>query len=161
MPTHEITAFVIASLGLTAMLIWVAVVDLQTLRIPNALNAALAGAGLLAVVVLQRPIADHLIGGVVGYGALAGFGAVYFRLRGRDGLGLGDAKLLGAGGVWIGWIGLPFAVTLAAAFGVVVLAAARLLGRTIDPSTPIAFGPFLGLGIWIVWLAQGYSLLLA
>jgi len=38
-------------------------------------------------------------------------------LRGKDGLGRGDAKLLAAGGAWCGWMGLPFIVLIASGFG--------------------------------------------
>ena len=43
-------------------------------------------------------MSDHLIGAALGYSSLALFSVGYLSLRGKDGLGLGDAKLLAAGG---------------------------------------------------------------
>ena len=73
---------------------------------------------------------------------------VYRRLRGREGMGLGDAKLLGAAGAWVGWQGLAGVLLIAAVTG---LATAVVLRRT-SLSDALPFGPFLALGIWLTWL---------
>ena len=72
-------------------------------------------------------------------------------MRGRDGLGGGDAKLLAAGGAWVGISGLPTVLfagagTALIAAGILILAVYRLRRDTALP-----FGPFLALGIWFVW----------
>jgi leader peptidase (prepilin peptidase)/N-methyltransferase len=41
---------------------------------------------------------------------------------------------------------------IAAASALLVAAARRLAGRPIGPRTPIAFGPYLALGLWLLWL---------
>ncbi len=101
---------------------------------------------------LSEPLADHAIGAIAGYAVLAGVGWLYRRLRGREGLGLGDAKLLAVAGAWLGWAALPTVVVLACAGGL-ALAAVRLLsrGRT-GLAEPIAFGLPLCGAIWIVLL---------
>jgi leader peptidase (prepilin peptidase)/N-methyltransferase len=90
-----------------------------------------------------------VIGAAAGYASLALFGAFYFRLRGRDGLGLGDAKLFAAGGAWLGWEALPLVLAVAAVAG---LAFALAVARR--PGAQIAFGPCLALGIWVGWLVR-------
>src|SRR3546814_12547732 len=57
---------------------------------------------------------DRIIGAVAGYGALLGISGGYRLFRGREGLGLGDVKLLGALGAWFGWQALPFILLFAA-----------------------------------------------
>ena len=49
---------------------------------------------------------DRVAGAMCGYLLLWAVAWVYRRLRGRDGLGLGDAKLLAAAGAWVGAGGL-------------------------------------------------------
>jgi leader peptidase (prepilin peptidase)/N-methyltransferase len=85
--------------------------------------------------------------------AAAGLVALFYRhWRKRDGLGLGDVKLIGALGAWLGPDGLPTAVL----FGV-VLALIYVLARTLSGGRPAAsdkipLGAFLAVGGWLVWL---------
>jgi leader peptidase (prepilin peptidase) / N-methyltransferase len=78
----------------------------------------------------------------------------YRRLRGREGIGLGDVKLAGVAGVWLNWMGLAIAVDVAAlsALAVVLLRACR--GQRITATTAIPFGLFLAPAIWIAWLFE-------
>ena len=75
-------------------------------------------------------------------------------LRGKDGLGRGDAKLLAAGGAWCGWMGLPFIILIASGFG--LLAALIPSVRQSAENGRIPFGPFLAFGIFMVWAANAY-----
>lgn len=135
---------------LFAMLVAVAVVDLRTLRIPDWLSLPLIGGGLLwAASAGQEPWTDHLLGAAFGYASLASFGAVYFRLRGREGLGLGDAKLFSAAGAWLGWQALPLVLATASLAGLVfAIATSRS-----HPNARLAFGPWIALATWLYWLA--------
>ena len=90
------------------------------------------------------------MGAAVGYASLAGFGALYFRLRRREGLGLGDAKLFAAGGAWLGWQALPLVLAVSAVTGLIF----ALVTRRRPPAAPVAFGPWLALGIWLGWLMR-------
>jgi leader peptidase (prepilin peptidase)/N-methyltransferase len=126
-------------------LLLLAVIDLRSRTLPDALTLPLIAAGLAeAALVPGETPADRLIGAALGYAAFAGLAALYRRLRGREGLGLGDAKLLAAGGAWLGWAALPMIVLLAAT---AALAAAFISGRTRAGSL-IAFGPWLAAAIW-------------
>jgi leader peptidase (prepilin peptidase)/N-methyltransferase len=130
-----------------------AAVDVLALRLPDMLTLPLGVAGLiLGPSLVGTPLLDHLIGAVAGYAVLAGIGWIYARVRGREGLGLGDAKLLAVAGAWLGWAVLPAVVVLACAGGL-AWAAVRLLsrGRT-GLGEPIAFGLPLCAAIWVLLL---------
>lgn len=134
-------------------LLTLAAIDWRTGLLPDVLTLPLVVAGL-AVAWLIDPgaIGAHAIGavgGFVGFWALAEF---YRRLRGRDGLGLGDAKLLAASGAWLGWMALPSVILFAAIVGLALAMAQRLRGETIETTSRIAFGPALAAATWIVWL---------
>lgn len=147
----------LATFVLFALLIAVAVIDMRTLRIPNWLNAIVALCGLTASWALDRSLLDALIGVGVGYGAMWAVSEGYRSVRGRDGLGMGDAKLLAGAGAWLGWIGLPFVVLIASALGLAYVAARRVAGREIAATDAFAFGPFLSAGVAITWLVIAYT----
>jgi leader peptidase (prepilin peptidase) / N-methyltransferase len=144
---------VIATGVLTALLIAASVIDIRTMRIPDPLNATLAATGLAASWLLQRDLVTAVLGIAIGYGAIAVLNFAYFRLRGRDGIGMGDAKLLGGLGAWLGWTGLPFVALAGSICGLAVFAALALFrGRSLAAALP--FGPFLSAGGLLVWFAQ-------
>ena len=141
----------ILALGLA----WGSAIDLERMRLPDAITLPLIVTGL-AFVYFGGPqvLLDAAIGCGVGYAAGWTLSELFWRLRKREGLGLGDVKLLAAAGAWLGWRGLPIAV-LAASFlalaVVLVLAVSRKIDLKASPKVP--FGPFLAMGIWIAWLA--------
>jgi leader peptidase (prepilin peptidase) / N-methyltransferase len=95
-------------LGLVAA----AFIDLDHMYLPDEIT--LGGAVLGLVSVPLRPGAsfrESLIGALVGFLIVwLPFIVVYARLRGRPGMGLGDAKLLVLAGAWFGWFGAVFAL---------------------------------------------------
>lgn len=132
---------------LAALLGAAAWIDLRTRRLPDWLNAATFAAGLGAAWILGVPLIDALIGAAAGYLAIFAINQIYLRWRGRDGIGMGDAKLLGALGAWTGWIGLPFILLFASAAGIafaIVTRRARM--------ESIAFGPFIAAGGLMTWI---------
>jgi leader peptidase (prepilin peptidase)/N-methyltransferase len=146
-----------ATLALALLALAVALVDARTRRIPDPLNAALLAAGLAATWALERNVVAALIGIVAGYCALAGLNWAYRRARGRDGIGLGDAKFLAGAGAWLGWMGLPFVVLIASALGLAWVGLQRLRGQDIKSDHAIAFGPLLAAATFLVWLVEIYS----
>ncbi|MNT74661.1 Type 4 prepilin-like proteins leader peptide-processing enzyme [compost metagenome] len=76
----------------------------------------------------------------------------YRRVRGREGLGVGDPLLLGAGGAWVGWIGLPSVLLWASLAGLSVAAGALAVRRRLSGSDRLPFGAFLAVGLWLTWL---------
>ncbi len=143
------------------LLLALAAADARTGLLPNALSAALAAAGLIAGALLWPGRVIHLVvGAVAGYGVFAGLAWFYRRVRGRSGLGEGDARLLAAIGAWVGWQGLPEVVLIAAATGLLWALVGAAAGRPVSATTRLAFGPHLCLAAWIVWLYGPFAFLL-
>ena len=137
------------TLCLTCILTIISVVDLKTLRIPDILSLPLIAAGLaLAFSVPGVNSVDNVVGALSAYVLFAGLGEIYFRSRGIDGLGLGDAKLFAGVGAWLGWQALPM-VLLFATVGCLIgnLAFAKAI-----KAKPIAFGPYIAAAFLSVWV---------
>lgn len=145
---------VVCALGWT--LLTLAAIDRRHYLLPDALTLPLVPAGLLVAGLLPVwpvGLGDAAIGAVAGLAAIWGVGWLYRRLRGRDGIGLGDAKLLAAAGAWVGWQGLASVVLIAALAGIATaLVAAICRGERLDPTARLPFGVFLALGTWLVVL---------
>jgi leader peptidase (prepilin peptidase)/N-methyltransferase len=128
-------------------------IDWLTLRLPDALTLPLLLAGLGAAW-LDSPSAlfAGVIGALVGYAVLAAVGICYRVIRGHEGLGRGDAKLLAAGGAWLGWSPLPWVLLEAALLGLLLALLHRARGIPLTGKTALPFGPPLALAIWTIWL---------
>lgn len=141
------------SLGLGACLLTLAVIDLHHLVLPDIITLLLIPIGLaIAWGIRPDAIDAHLIGAVLGFATFATIAWLYRRVRKRDGLGLGDAKLLAAAGAWLGWQALPGVVLLAALAALVVALAGTAFGDRLKTTSEIAFGPYLALAFWTSWL---------
>jgi len=140
-------------------LLTLAWIDGETMRLPDVLTLPLLLAGLGATW-LRDPgaLAEHAAAAVLGYAAFTGLALLYRRLRGYEGLGGGDAKLLAAGGAWIGLAPLPLVVFAAAVLGLAMAAGLRLSGRSVGGMIALPFGPALCAAIWLVWLDPGQVL---
>jgi leader peptidase (prepilin peptidase)/N-methyltransferase len=136
------------------LLLTLSVIDIRTLRLPNALTAALLLAGLgTAQLLYPERLVEHLLGAVIGLVSLLTVELVYRHVRKRDGLGRGDSKLLGAIGAWIGPAGLPWCIFVAATAAIIwVLIIGWIRRRPVASDTAIPFGPFLAAGGWAVWV---------
>jgi leader peptidase (prepilin peptidase)/N-methyltransferase len=136
------------------LLLTLAAIDVRTFLLPDLPNAVLAASGLaVTAIFMPEQWIDHLVGMFVGFGVFWLVAVLYRKLRHRDGLGLGDAKLLGAIGAWVSWEGFAGVVFLASALGLLAaiiasLAASKQMGQL----TKLPFGPFLAAGGWLVWL---------
>lgn len=141
----------------TALLGWqlllIALVDGEHYWLPDRLTWPLIATGLaFGAVEGPHALAFRLIGAVFGFGALWLLAWVYRRVRGRDGLGGGDPFLFAGAGAWVGWIGLPSVLVWASAAGLSLVAARLLLRRDVSSGDRLAFGVFLAVGTWLVWL---------
>lgn len=135
------------------LLLTLAVLDARHFWLPDALTLPLAALGLtLGDWVLPASFPDRVIGAVAGAGLLFVIALGYRRLRGREGLGLGDAKLLGAIGAWAGWQALPFLLFFASLAALVWALALRIRGRSIDAQTRVPLGTFLCLAAVPAWI---------
>jgi len=134
-------------------LLTLAAIDFRDGILPDMLTLPLIAAGLVATYFLAPwQMLDSAIGAVAGFAIFALVRWLYRRLRGREGLGLGDAKLLAAAGAWVSWNGLPSVVLIGAAAGLAVALIIAWRGEQLTLHQRIAFGPALCLGTWLVWL---------
>lgn len=142
-------------------------IDLDTLRLPNPLVAALGlvGAlGLAAGLITGTPVAPLVaratdamhpavsaaLGAAIGAGVSGGIALLYRLVRGARGLGMGDIKFLGVLGVFLGPL-----VLLALFIGSLLGSLAGLFtSRGEDGSRArIPFGPWLAVGAFVTALA--------
>ena len=128
-------------------------IDLRRWLLPDALTLPLVVAGLAAAMAFNpEGLTDRAVGAAAGYIGLRAVGLLYSALRGREGLGQGDAKLLAAAGAWVGVRALPQVVLFAALAGVCAAACLRLAGVRLGAQSALPFGPFLAFATWLVWL---------
>ncbi len=126
-------------------------IDLKHFIIPNELTFPLMAIGLFKSFnpnlnqYLFPNFLNSVIGGVAGYLIIWMIIFIYKRLRNKEGMGLGDAKLLSAIGFWFGWISIPF-ILFFSSFIALVLAIPSLINKSKNLSTQIPFGPYLILG---------------
>ncbi|HWJ68537.1 MAG TPA: A24 family peptidase [Sphingobium sp.] len=126
------------------LLLTLAIFDARHFWLPDLLTLPLAVIGLtIGDWILPAPFWDRATGAALGYGLLFALAWGYRRFRGRDGLGLGDAKLLGAIGAWMGWQALPLVLLLASSAGLLWVLIQALRGRAVERGTRVPLGTFL------------------
>jgi len=134
-------------------LLALALIDWREQILPDSLTLPLLAGGLGAAWTLVRlDFIDHAIGAVAGLTLFWAVAAIFRRVRGYDGLGGGDAKLFAASGAWLGWMGLPSVLVIASGAALVGVGVLKLAGKSNLSRTEIAFGPYLCIGFWLVWL---------
>jgi leader peptidase (prepilin peptidase)/N-methyltransferase len=133
------------------ILVWTLIaltfIDFDTQLLPDNLTLPLLWAGLLANVLGAAPsvsLRDAVIGAVAGYLVLWAVYWLFKLIRGKEGMGYGDFKLLAAMGAWLGWQMLPLIVLLSSVVGAAIgISLAAFKGR--DHQIPLAFGPYLAI----------------
>ncbi|MBX9718999.1 MAG: prepilin peptidase [Microbacteriaceae bacterium] len=142
----------IAFLYLAAVSIALAAIDLDTHRLPNAivLPSYLVGVVLLGGAALLAADPISFVRSAAGAGILF---ALYMALAliSPRGMGMGDVKLAGVIGLYLGWVGWSaLAVGALAAFLIGGLVGIGLiLARRASRSTGIPFGPWMLAGAWV------------
>lgn len=133
--------------GFAAALVALAAIDWDTTLLPDDITMPLLWAGILAATagLTSVGLQDAVWGAAAGYLVLWTVFWGFKALTGKDGMGYGDFKLLGALGAWLGWQALPAVLLLASVTGAVVGIAMKSAGRLRDGGV-VPFGPFLALG---------------
>jgi len=135
------------------LLLTLALFDLRFFILPDWLTKMLALAAAAGVTLHAEPmIADRLIGGACGYATLQLIRLGYRVARGREGLGRGDPKLLGAIGLWTGWQPLPAIMLTAALIGLAIAGTMHLLGRRVTATQRMPLGTLMAAAAWPIWL---------
>ena len=152
---HFRTGLDVPIAGSVVLLIFLMVlsgIDLETRRLPNWLTLPLIGLGLVQNWALGNALLIFLIGGVFGYLMIYGLWLYSLKIRGKPGIGLGDAKLLAASGSWLGVYNLPAVLLIASSAGLIAaLIGFNVKGEKLSRTTAIPFGPYISLGTWAVW----------
>jgi leader peptidase (prepilin peptidase) / N-methyltransferase len=146
-------------------LVYLAYIDLRTFRLPDAITLPLILSGLLFNGLSQERLVffqDSVIGAILGYISLWLLNFIYRQTKKQNGIGMGDAKLLGALGAWLGWLVLPEILLIASLTG--------LIGGFIwlqwnkqNHRSAFPFGPFLAIAgiIELLWPQTLQTLLLS
>ncbi|MEA3338234.1 MAG: A24 family peptidase [Chloroflexota bacterium] len=138
---------VVAALVVTALLLCISLVDFQVRRIPNPLVASLLVWAAVQLAWLQQPgLPAALIGLLIGGGLF-----LTLRFASRGTMGMGDVKLEAALGALLGFPVILSAILLGVIAGGIA-AALLLITRRAGRKDPIAYGPYLALGAWLVLL---------
>ena len=140
--TQDETIRVVLGLLLVTTLVPVTLIDLDTRRIPNAITLPSAIAALAAGLALDLDfVPEQLIGGAAAFAFFFLAAALYPR-----GMGMGDVKLAGVLGLYLGRAVAP-AIFIALITGVIVgVVIIARVGQAAGRKTAVPFGPFLALG---------------
>ncbi len=159
----------IASILLGILMLAGAEHDARTLLLPDAVTYGTLGAGLVAAPLLDLTEASPDFGLSIGEALWLSFAAAglraaatalllyalrlaYRRLRGAEGLGLGDIKLAAAIGAWLPAAAIPYCFMLATTAALLfVLAWQR--GPSFERGFKLPFGAFLCPALWITFFA--------
>ncbi|CAB3704426.1 leader peptidase (prepilin peptidase)/N-methyltransferase [Burkholderia sp. OAS925] len=140
------TLAALAAFGLCAALLAMSAIDMDTHLLPDSMTLPLLWAGIIVNFNgMFATLHDAVLGAIFGYLVLWAVHWLFRLVRGIDGMGYGDFKLLAALGAWLGWAALPQIVLVAAVAGAVVGLAATWRGR-MRFEEPLPFGPFLAAG---------------
>lgn len=166
-PAMEVGALLIAAWAAPVMdgaLLWVTValgwtlvalaaMDVRSLILADVLTLPLTAAGLVVIAVVNpSQLWWHAAGAAAGFAIMVAVAFAYHKLRGREGLGFGDAKLMAAAGAWTGVEGLGAVLLYAAVAGLAFATLMRMRGAGVDAASEIPLGAGIALGLWLVWL---------
>ncbi len=160
----SITSVLLAILSIFFIIIFF--IDLKHYIIPNELTFPLMVIGFLKSFDpnLNQAIfpnyINSLIGGLVGYSIIWLIIFIYKKIRNREGMGLGDAKLLAVVGFWFGWLSVPFIIFISSLVAL-ILVVPSILNKSRKMTSQIPFGPYIIIGciIYISFANQIRNLL--
>lgn len=135
-----------AALCLLAALVAITFIDLDHRIIPNEISLPGVPVGFVfgALRSSVGPV-DSALGVLAGGGVLFAIAYGYEKIRKREGMGMGDVKLLAMIGGFLGWRGVLVTMLVASLTGSIVgIAAMVRSGHGLRLAIP--FGPFLALG---------------
>ena len=140
-------------------------IDLKHFIIPNSLTFPMMILGFIKsfdpnLNSLFPNYVNSLIGGIFGYGIIWSIIFFYKLVRNKEGMGLGDAKLLAVIGFWFGWISIPF-VIFSSSLVALISVLPSLMNKSKKLSSEIPFGPYIIIGciLYIIFIDHYQTLL--
>ncbi|MCK4607951.1 MAG: prepilin peptidase [Gammaproteobacteria bacterium] len=154
--TWQTASLLLLTWGLIALVF----IDLEHLLLPDIITLPLLWLGLfINTFGLFTSPGNAIIGAIAGYLALYLIAWLFKLIRGMEGMGHGDFKLLALFGAWLGWQMLPFVVFIAALLGL-FFGIISLWRKKASWQHPIPFGPYLAIAGWIaiIWGPHTFNL---
>jgi leader peptidase (prepilin peptidase)/N-methyltransferase len=142
---YGLTWLLAVRLLFASALIVLFVIDLRHRILPNAITLPGIAAGFVASWFLPPGWLSSLIGAAAGAGILLVIAEGYYRVRGQEGLGMGDVKMLAMIGAFLGWPLMVLTLVLASFAGSLLGLALIATGRG-SMQAALPFGTFLALG---------------
>ena len=148
----------LSALALIWMLVALAGIDIDTQLLPDSITLPLLWLGLAVnLFAVWTPLSSAVLGAMLGYGSLWSVYWLFKLVTGKEGMGYGDFKLLGALGAWFRWQAVPLMILLSSFVGA-ALGIAILLSKRQGRDTPMPFGPYLA-GAGLLTLFFGDTLI--
>ena len=158
------TTILLITLSLAFLIIFF--IDLKHFIIPNNLTYPMMILGFVKsfdpnLNSLFPNYVNSLIGGFFGYGIIWLIIFFYKVLRNKEGMGLGDAKLLAVIGFWFGWISVPF-ILFSSSVVALISVMPSLLNKSKKLSSEIPFGPFIIIGciLYVIFIEPYKNLII-
>ena len=155
-----IAGYDVASVLVYALFLWVLIAlagsDLMWFRLPDVLTGALA-LTTFAMAILPDGIGLQMafFGALIGEGSFAILRLGYKYVRGSDGLGLGDVKLMIGLGAFVGPANIPVLVLIGASGALAVaIIQRRQNAEALNATRPLPFGAALCAAAAVIWVAQ-------
>ena len=149
---YGLSPLLFVRLAFASALIVLFVIDLQHRILPNVITLPGIAAGFAASLFLPPGWLSSLIGIVAGGGILFAIAEAYYRLRGIEGLGMGDVKMLAMIGAVLGWPLMLLTLVFASFAGSLVGVGLMASGRG-GMQAALPFGTFLALGALVAAVA--------
>ena len=163
-----LTMFFVYQFGLSILsfafmlLVWslltITIIDFNHQLIPDEITQPLIWLGLFfnaSALKTEVNLNQAVLGAILGYLSLWSINWIFKMIRGKEGFGQGDFKLLAAIGAWLGWQCLAATIILSSLIGATVgIYMVTILGK--NKNQPIPFGPYLSAAgfIFIIWGPQ-------
>jgi leader peptidase (prepilin peptidase)/N-methyltransferase len=139
------TPLLVVRLFFACAMIVLFAIDLRHRILPNVITLPGVVVGLICSVFLPPGLQSALLGAAIGGGALFAIAETYYRIRGIDGLGMGDVKMLGMIGAFLGWPQMLVTLVVASSLGSIV-GAGVIVSRRGGMQAALPFGTFLAIG---------------
>ena len=139
------TPLLAARLAFACAMLVLFVIDLRHHILPNVITVPGIVVGFVLSLVLPPGWLASLVGLLAGGGVLFAIAEVYYRLRGIEGLGMGDVKMLSMIGAFLGWKLMLVTLVLASFVGSFIGIGVIALGRG-GLKTALPFGTYLAVG---------------